>query len=77
MDDTTAITKNKTVLITKHVENRKPFVASFILFVSVSVILAGIVVYFHVNLRQKYVLPYLNYLKKKKIVCSKLGLKKS
>ena len=58
IDDTTAITKNKTVLITKHVENCKPFVASSIFFVSVSVILAGIVVYFHVNSRQKYVVPY-------------------
>ena len=58
IDDTTAITKNKTVLITKHVGNSKPFVASSILFVSFSVILAGIVVYFHVNSRQKDVLPY-------------------
>ena len=37
--DTTTVTQNKTVLITRHVENCKPFVASSILFVSVSVIL--------------------------------------
>ena len=58
IDDTTTITQNKTVLISKHVENCKPFVASSILFVSVSLILTGIVVYFYVKSRQKDVLPY-------------------
>ena len=58
IDGTTTITQNKTVLITKHVENCKPFVTSSILFASVSVILTGIVVHFYVKSRQKDVLPY-------------------
>ena len=39
------ITQNKTIL-TKYVENCKPFVASSILFLSVSIILTGIMIYF-------------------------------
>ena len=41
--------QNKTVSIIKYVENCKPFVALSILLVSVSIILTGIVVYFHVK----------------------------
>ena len=51
------ITQNKTVSITKYVENCKPFVASSILFVSVSIILSGIMIYFCVKSRNN-VLPY-------------------
>ena len=53
IDDTTTITQNKTVLITKHVENCEPFAASSILFISVSVILTGIVVYFYVKSKNR------------------------
>ena len=42
----------------KKVENCKPFVASFILFVCVSVISTGIMIYFCLKSRNKSVLPY-------------------
>ena len=42
----------------KKIENCKPFVASSVLFVSVSVILSGIMIYFCLRLRNKSVLPY-------------------
>ena len=57
-------THNKTIsgnsknLITKKIENCKPFVASSILFVSVSVMLSGIMIYFCLKSRNKDVLPY-------------------
>ena len=52
------ITQNKTALIKKLLENCKPFVASSILFVSVSVILTGIVVYLYVKSKNKNDLLY-------------------
>ena len=57
------IVKNKTVTLIKKIEcnfieNCKPFVASSVLFVSVSVILTEIMVYFCLKLRNKSVLPY-------------------
>ena len=52
------ITQNKIVSITKYVENCKPFVASSILFVPVSIILSGIMIYFCVKSRNNDVLPY-------------------
>ena len=58
IDDTATIPQNKTILIKEFVENCKPFVASSILFVSVLIILIGIVVYFCVKSRNKDVLPY-------------------
>ena len=57
-DEITDIKQNKTVLITKYVENCKPFVASSILFVSVSIILTGIVIYFHCKSKNRDILPY-------------------
>ena len=58
IDDTTTIPQNKTIVIKEFAENCKPFVSSSILFVSVSIILTGIVVYFCVKSRNKDVLPY-------------------
>ena len=52
------IKENKTISIIKQVENCKPFLASSILFVSVSAILTGILIYFYVKLRNRDVLPY-------------------
>ena len=49
--------QNKTISITKQVENCKPFVASSILFVSVSMILTGIMIYFYVKTRNNDILP--------------------
>ena len=58
IDDTTTITQNKTIVIKELVENCKPFVASSISFVSVSVILTGIVIYSCVKSQNRDVLPY-------------------
>ena len=57
IDDTT-ITQNKTVAVTKYVENCKPFIASSILFVASSIILTGLVVYFYCKSKPNNVLPY-------------------
>ena len=56
--ETNDIIQNKTILIIKKVENCKPFVASSILFVSVSVISTGVMVYFYCKSKNKDVLPY-------------------
>ena len=59
--ETNDIVQNKTTSgnsIIKKVENCKPFVASSILFVSVSIILTGIMIYFCLQSRNKDVLPY-------------------
>ena len=52
------IKQNKTVSIIKQVENCKPFVASSILFVSVSIMLTGIMIYFHCKSINNDALPY-------------------
>ena len=51
-------TQNKTISITKYVENCKPFVTSSALFLAVSVILTGIVVCFYVKSNNRNFLPY-------------------
>ena len=56
--ETDEIVKNKTVTLIKKVENCKPFVASSILFVCVSVITTGIMIYFCLKSRNNSVLPY-------------------
>ena len=58
------IVQNKTTTLIKRIQNCKPFVASSILFVSVSIILTGIMIYFCL---QSSVLPYLNYFLRKKL----------
>ena len=54
------ISQNKinSIIKKKKIENCKPFIASFILFVSVSIILAGIMIYFHCKSKNRNVLPY-------------------
>ena len=44
--ETNEIIKNKTVTLIKKIENCKPFVTSSILFVCVSIITTGIMIYF-------------------------------
>ena len=59
--ETNYIVGNKTTSgnsIIKKVENCKPFVASSILFISISVILTAIMIYFCLKSRNKSVLPY-------------------
>ena len=61
IDDSVLTTGNNVLIIktiTKQIENCKPFVASSILFASVSVIVTGIVVYFCFNSRNNNILPY-------------------
>ena len=57
--ETNDIIQNKTVTLIKKIENCKPFVASSILFVLVSIILSGIMIYFCLKSRNKSVLPYI------------------
>ena len=52
------ILNDKTISIIKNSENCKLFVASSILFVSASIILTGIMIYFSLKSRNKDVLPY-------------------
>ena len=55
--ETDGITKNKTVTLTKKVEDCKLFVSSSILFVCVSVVLTGTMTYFYCKSRNRDVLP--------------------
>ena len=57
-DVETEIIKNKTVALIKKVKECKPFVASSILFVCVSVIATGIMIYFCIKSKNNDVLPY-------------------
>ena len=52
------LTENKTISVIGKIENCKPFVASPILFVSVSVILTGIMTYFYCKSRNRDVTLY-------------------
>ena len=54
------IIQNKTKTLIKRREHCKPFVGSSILFVLVSIILSGIMIYFCLKSRNKDVLPYEN-----------------
>ena len=56
--ETDNIIKNKTVTLIKKIENCKPFVTSSILFVSVSIILRGLMIYFCLKSEKNNVLPY-------------------
>ena len=51
-------TQNKAISITKQLEKCKSFVASSILFVSVSLIVTGIMVYFFVKSKNRNILTY-------------------
>ena len=56
-EEINVFSQNKTIL-TRYVENCKPFVTSSTLFVSVSVNLTGIMIYFCLKSTYKDVLPY-------------------
>ena len=56
--ETDEIIKSKTVTLIKKIENCKPFVALSILFVCVSIILTGLMIYFCLKSRKNHVLPY-------------------
>ena len=56
--ETDEIIQSKTITLIKKIENWKPFVDSSILFVSVSIVLSEIRVYFCLKSKNKDVLPY-------------------
>ena len=56
--EVTNIKDNKRSFIIQKVENCKPFVTSSILFVFVSIITTGIMIYFCLKSRNNSVLPY-------------------
>ena len=56
--ETDDVVQNKTISIIKKIENCNPFVASSILFVSVLMLLSGIMIYFMYKSRNNSVLPY-------------------
>ena len=56
--ETDEINKSKTVTLIKKIENCKPFVTLSILFVCVSIILTGLMIYFCLKSRKNNVLPY-------------------
>ena len=56
--ETNEIIKNKTVTLIKKIENCKPFICASILFLCVSIILIGIMIYFCLKSRKNNVLPY-------------------
>ena len=57
--------ENKTVTLIKKIEHCKPFVTSSILFVCVSAITTGIMIYFCLKLKNNNILPYQKYFVKK------------
>ena len=53
-----AFPENKTITLIKKVKDSKPFIGVSVLFLCVSIILTGIMVYFYLKSKNKYVLPY-------------------
>ena len=53
-----AFPENKIITLIKKVEDCKPFIGVSILFLCVSIILTGIMIYFYLKSKNRYVLPY-------------------
>ena len=53
-----AFSENKTITLIKKVKDCKPFIGVSILFLCVSIILIGILIYFHLKSKNNNVLPY-------------------
>ena len=53
-----AFPKNKTTTLIKRVKDCKPFIGVSILFLCVSIILTGIMIYFYLKSKNNNVLPY-------------------
>ena len=56
-DEIKNVFKNKTVILIKKIKNYKPFISASILFLCISIILIGIMIYFCLKLKNN-VLPY-------------------
>ena len=57
-DEIKSVSENKTVTLIKKIKNCKPFTGVSILFLCVSVILTGIMIYFYLKSKNNNVLPY-------------------
>ena len=53
-----AFPENKTITLIKKVKDCKPFIGLSVLFLCVSLTLTGIMTYFYLKSKNKYVLPY-------------------
>ena len=53
-----ACSENKTIILIKKVKDCKPFIGASILFLCVSIILIGIMIYFYLKSKNNNVLPY-------------------
>ena len=53
-----AFPENKTITLIKKVKDCKPFIGVSILFLCVSITLTGIMIYFYLKSKNRYVLPY-------------------
>ena len=53
-----AFPENKTIALIKKVKDCNPFIGVSVLFLCVSIILTGIMIYFYSESKNKYVLPY-------------------
>ena len=56
-----AFPESKTITLIKKVKDCKPFIGVSVLFLCVSITLTGIMIYFYLKSKNKYVLPYLPY----------------
>ena len=53
-----AFPENKTITLIKKVKDCKPFIGVSVLFLCVSITLTGIMIYFYLKSKNKYILPY-------------------
>ena len=58
INDNTESVSNKTIVVKELVENCKPFVALSVLFLLVTIILIGLLIYFYAKSRSNNYLPY-------------------
>ena len=58
IDDINYVIQNKTVTLIKKIENCKPFIGVSILFLYISIILTGMMIYFCLKPRKNNALPY-------------------
>ena len=53
-----AFPENKTITLIKKVKDCKPFIGVSVLFLCASITLTGIMIYFYLKSKNKYVFPY-------------------
>ena len=60
-NDISYVIQNKTVTLIKKIENCQPFIGVSILFLCISILLTGMMIYFCLKPRKKNALPYQYY----------------